>query len=72
MYPEESYLATMDVKAKAVMPIHWGAFSLAMHPWNEPAQKMYERAQTGEPIIVIPKIGEKVSLQDLPDTQPWW
>jgi hypothetical protein len=33
---------------------------------------MYERALTGEATIVIPKIGEKVSLQDLPDIQAWW
>jgi len=27
------------VKAHHVVPVHWGAYSMAFHPWNEPVLK---------------------------------
>ncbi|MDX5320600.1 MAG: MBL fold metallo-hydrolase, partial [Bacteroidota bacterium] len=35
MMPEETAKAAQDVQAKSFMPIHWGAFTLAMHDWND-------------------------------------
>jgi L-ascorbate metabolism protein UlaG (beta-lactamase superfamily) len=32
MFPDQTYQAAKDIRAKAVMPIHWGAFSLAYAP----------------------------------------
>ena len=31
MMPEKTAIAAKDVKAKVMMPIHWGCFTLAMH-----------------------------------------
>ena len=36
MFPEEAAQAVQILGAKAAMPIHWGAFALAKHPWDAP------------------------------------
>jgi len=41
MMPEETAQAGVDVKAKVIMPIHWGAFKLAMHPWVDPIERFF-------------------------------
>jgi len=33
MMPEEDAQAGLDVRAKKVMPIHWGAFKLVIDTW---------------------------------------
>ena len=35
MFPEEAAQAVQILGAKAAMPIHWGAFALAKHPWDD-------------------------------------
>jgi len=36
--------ATIDLKTKMLMPVHWGKFVLAMHDWNEPVQRLLQEA----------------------------
>jgi L-ascorbate metabolism protein UlaG (beta-lactamase superfamily) len=35
MFPEEVVQAVRDLRAKAFVPVHWGVFDLALHPWDE-------------------------------------
>lgn len=72
MFPEQSYQAGLDVRAKAMMPIHWGAFSLSTHSWKEPAVKLWSKAKNSEITVVIPEIGERVQLSNLPEVSAWW
>jgi L-ascorbate metabolism protein UlaG (beta-lactamase superfamily) len=72
MFPDQSYQAGLDVRAKAMMPIHWGAFSLSTHSWKEPAVKLWSKAKNSEITVVIPKIGERVQLSNLPEVSAWW
>lgn len=39
MTPELTVQAAADSQAHRVMPIHWGAYTIAFHPWNEPVQR---------------------------------
>lgn len=39
MMPEESIQAGIDVEGRLLMPIHWGAFQLAIHSWDEPIKR---------------------------------
>ena len=45
MFPEETAQAGIDVKAKAIMPIHWGAFKLALHSWTDPIERVSRKAE---------------------------
>jgi L-ascorbate metabolism protein UlaG (beta-lactamase superfamily) len=72
MMPEETVQAALDLKAKALMPVHWGKFSLAMHPWQEPAERVIAEAERRKLTVVTPMIGEPVKLRQLQKFSPWW
>ncbi len=73
MMPEETVQAGLDVGAKQLMPIHWGAFKLAMHPWTEPVERFGQEARKLQLPILTPQIGEPIYLDQ--NTNPsfnWW
>lgn len=73
MFPEETAQAGLDVKAKAMMPIHWGAFKLALHSWTDPIERVTIKAQELQLPLVTPKIGAPVFINKLPKQHsPWW
>ena len=37
--PEEAAQAVLDLKGKAMVPIHWGMFDPAMHDCFEPVEE---------------------------------
>jgi len=74
MVPEQSVQANLDVNGKTMMLIHWGAFTLANHGWNEPIERALKEAKIRRVNIIAPKIGETVLLDSdlhMPPT-PWW
>jgi len=44
MMPEETAQAGVDLEAKKIMPIHWGAFKLALHSWTDPVERVTKKA----------------------------
>ncbi|WP_165825351.1 MBL fold metallo-hydrolase [Pedobacter yonginense] len=72
MFPEEVVQAAKDLKARVLMPIHWGKFSLAMHPWNEPINRVVAEAEKQQFPIVTPKLGETFVLNQNYPVQKWW
>jgi len=62
MMPEETVQAAVDVKAAVAMPIHWGAFTLALHAWVEPPVRMAKKAEELGMPIATPKIGERFTV----------
>ena len=73
MTPEETIQATKDVNAKLVMPIHWGAFKLALHSWNDPVIRASQKAEMLDVKLTTPKIGEAIVLNGKMQTiDKWW
>jgi len=75
MMPEETVQATIDLNAAMLLPVHWGKFALANHPWNEPVQRVKHAAKQTRVPLVTPMIGEPVRLtkdQSNPDHKEWW
>jgi len=74
MLPEETAQAGLDIKAKKMMPIHWGAFKLASHSWTDPVERISKKAKELNIDLVIPKIGEiiEIGLNDSEEIYPWW
>ncbi|CUH95284.1 hypothetical protein P22_1354 [Propionispora sp. 2/2-37] len=60
MVPEQTVQAHMDVKGKMLVPIHWAAFSLALHDWTDPIERVIRAAREREMLIATPRIGEPV------------
>ncbi len=73
MFPEETAQAGLDVKAKKLMPIHWGAFKLAPHAWLDPIERVVVKAKELNVELVIPEIGQPtlVNGKHTPFEQ-WW
>lgn len=72
MMPEESVKAGGDLEAELIMPIHWGAFQLAVHEWTEPIKRFKKAAKAQDQAMVHPYIGERFILgKDFP-REEWW
>lgn len=72
MFPEELISASKNLKAKAVMPVHWAKFALANHAWDEPIIRVSIAAEKENIPLLTPMIGQKVNL-DAPGTfEKWW
>lgn len=73
MMPEETAQAAKDVRASVMMPIHWGAFTLALHDWNEPPARSLAKAEELGVQMITPVIGDVLALEALPAAvEPWW
>ena len=73
MMPEESAQAGMDVRANAIMPIHWGAFTLALHSWTDPVERILIAAEKLNLNVVTPIIGEPIFVDNLELYKTkWW
>lgn len=73
MMPEEVVTAARDLKAKKLMAVHWGKFTLANHNWNEPIERVYKASQQQQLPLLTPMIGEPIHLNDtLKQFDTWW
>lgn len=75
MLPEHTYQASIDINAAAILPIHWGSFTLAFHPWYEPIEKILATNQKYFDYlnILTPKIGELVLIKNKRHiSKQWW
>jgi L-ascorbate metabolism protein UlaG (beta-lactamase superfamily) len=75
MNPEDSVQAHLDLRGKQYVPVHWGAFTLAFHDWNDPAVRATAAAEARGVAVTIPRVGEIVRLADMPyigGSPAWW
>ncbi|MDR0441599.1 MAG: MBL fold metallo-hydrolase [Candidatus Accumulibacter sp.] len=72
MFPEEVIQAYRDVRARALVPVHWGVFDLARHPWDESIRLIADlAAKAGDVKLQTPRMGEKL-LPGQDATDAWW
>lgn len=62
MFPEESAQGGLDLRAKAVHPIHWGTFTLSTHAWDDPVRRIVAKSKALALPLSIPKLGELVTF----------
>lgn len=74
MTPEESAQAGIDLQAKVAMPIHWGAFTLSLHSWTDPVERIITKAKELNLSLITPEIGEVIKIDSLiqEDLNRWW
>ncbi len=72
MQPEQTLQAHLDLRGKALMPIHNGTFDLAMHPWHEPFDRIVELAQQHGVALSTPQMGEQLDLAQPQAGRYWW
>lgn len=73
MTPEETAQAGIDIGAEVIMPIHWGAFTLALHTWTDPVERVTKKAYELNIPLTTPKIGEFLYLDQVKyPMDAWW
>ena len=72
MMPEQTAQAAVDLRAEVLLPVHWGKFTLALHPWYEPIERVTEQARALRVPLLTPRIGEPLILSSTPQTSTWW
>jgi len=72
MFPEETAQAALDLKARVLMPIHWGKFALGLHPWKESIERITRVPEGSRPPLLTPRIGTIVAGIDPGRSERWW
>jgi L-ascorbate metabolism protein UlaG (beta-lactamase superfamily) len=70
--PEQAIQAHAMLRGKALLPIHWGLFTLAYHGWTEPAERTLAAAEKASVPILLPKPGQSVDPENPPARARWW
>jgi len=70
--PEKATQAHSDLKGGALLPIHWGTFKLAFHPWTEPIEKLIELGQKKKLTLSLPQPGQWVDICSPNENSNWW
>lgn len=73
MNPEEALRAHLDVTDGGLLvPIHWGTFRLAPHPWAEPVERLLAAAEPEQVNVAVPVPGQRIDLAAPVKSNPWW
>ena len=72
MTPEEAVAAHLDVRGGLLVPVHWGTFVLAFHPWSEPVDRLVREAEARGVTVAVPRPGQPVDVDDPPAVDGWW
>jgi len=72
MFPTQTVQASLDLRAKTIIPIHWGKFAESEHTWNEPVKLLLPSADSAGLSVSVPFIGQPYSIGDIPQRFAWW
>lgn len=62
MFPEESVQACRMLEAKLAVPVHWGAYVLSNHPWDDPPRRFRQRAEELNQRFRIPVLNQVIPV----------
>lgn len=69
--PANALKAHAMLGGAAFLPVHWGTFSLALHPWDEPAETLWRLASPRD-VLLMPRLGEAVEPAQPRSLHTWW
>jgi L-ascorbate metabolism protein UlaG (beta-lactamase superfamily) len=72
MTPEDGVATHVDVRGGLLVPVHWGTFTLAMHDWAEPVDRVWREAKARDVRLAVPRPGERVDVDAPPPVDGWW
>jgi L-ascorbate metabolism protein UlaG (beta-lactamase superfamily) len=69
--PDNAMIAWQQLGG-VLLPIHWGTFNLAIHPWDAPIERVLELAPSLGATVLTPRLGEPVQPLHAETPDPWW
>jgi L-ascorbate metabolism protein UlaG (beta-lactamase superfamily) len=70
--PELAVQAHMQVRGRAMVPVHWGLLKLAQHGWTEPIERVRVAARCHNVEVIAPRPGESIEPTEHPIFKQWW
>lgn len=71
LFPAQAVQAAQDLNAALMLPVHWGAYDMALHPWGESIRAVRQEAARVGVNLQIPKMGERFQRGDVRQEE-WW
>ncbi|MPS26220.1 MBL fold metallo-hydrolase [Pigmentiphaga sp.] len=72
MQPEQTLQAHLDLRGRWLLPIHNGTFDLALHPWEQPFERILALAAAHRVALTTPVMGERIDMRAPGPGTPWW
>lgn len=72
MMPEQLITASQELKAKQLLPVHWGKFTLSTHDWDEPIKRVMIAGEKAGLPVLHPLIGQTLYLKKENSFTQWW
>lgn len=69
--PKNALAVHKMLRGQRLLPVHWGTFSLAPHPWDEPAETLLQLADDDGVTVLTPVLGRPFSPAKN-NTSIWW
>ena len=70
--PDNALKAAALLGGGTFLPIHWGTFALAMHAWDQPAERLLQLAPQSAAQLLMPRLGEATEPAHAERIEPWW
>lgn len=70
--PENVLKAHRDLRARLLLPVHWGTFNLAIHAWTEPIERLRQLTKASDVALAQPFPGESFELDGPLPASRWW
>lgn len=71
MGPERAVQVSQELGGKFLLPIHWGTFNLALHPWKEPVERLIAEAEKKGVALLLPAPGQTITADKKMNSR-WW
>jgi L-ascorbate metabolism protein UlaG (beta-lactamase superfamily) len=71
MGPDHATNAHQALRGRVMMPIHWGTFNLALHPWREPVERFIQYADQKKITPFLPRPGVPTEVSGSHNSE-WW
>jgi L-ascorbate metabolism protein UlaG (beta-lactamase superfamily) len=70
--PDNALKAHAMLGGGTLLPVHWGTFDLALHDWDEPAERLAAHASHTGLHLVTPRPGRPIEPAYVERFDPWW
>ena len=70
--PELAVQAHIQVRGRAMIPVHWALLKLAQHTWTEPVERVRVAARCHDVEVLAPRPGESIEPTQHPVISQWW
>lgn len=72
MGPQNAAAAHIALSGELLLPIHWGLFNLAFHPWREPVERLLDIANKKHIQLFLPRPGHPTDVSGASLHTFWW